>query len=178
MVLCFDASLCHFLTLVVLFFVFFWSSLQCAHAGCLMELCIQLCITMLGKQLIQNNLFEIGIPWVLMYLRRTEHNLNSRPTGHTVCGFNKSQNTLSPPTQLCLYLRGVRSTSVWCSGSYMGKKTLCRTLCSLQFIFIYFLMSRQYSCMKVQCTVWCFWYMYPPSFKKSLTLNTVMPGNL
>lgn len=36
--------------------------LKCAHAGCLMELCIQLCITMLGKQLIQNNLFEIGIP--------------------------------------------------------------------------------------------------------------------
>uniref|UniRef100_A0A8C6WP75 Anoctamin n=1 Tax=Neogobius melanostomus TaxID=47308 RepID=A0A8C6WP75_9GOBI len=33
---------------------------ECAHAGCLMELCIQLCITMLGKQLIQNNLFEIG----------------------------------------------------------------------------------------------------------------------
>lgn len=35
---------------------------QCAHGGCLMELCIQLSITMLGKQLIQNNLFEIGIP--------------------------------------------------------------------------------------------------------------------
>ncbi|XP_016396298.1 anoctamin-1-like isoform X3 [Sinocyclocheilus rhinocerous] len=35
---------------------------ECAHAGCLMELCIQLCITMLGKQLIQNNLFEIGVP--------------------------------------------------------------------------------------------------------------------
>ncbi|KAF3854218.1 hypothetical protein F7725_022273 [Dissostichus mawsoni] len=34
--------------------------LQCAHGGCLMELCIQLSITMLGKQLIQNNLFEIG----------------------------------------------------------------------------------------------------------------------
>uniref|UniRef100_A0A673X0P4 Anoctamin n=1 Tax=Salmo trutta TaxID=8032 RepID=A0A673X0P4_SALTR len=38
---------------------------ECAHAGCLMELCIQLCITMLGKQLIQNNLFEIGIPKML-----------------------------------------------------------------------------------------------------------------
>lgn len=35
---------------------------QCAHGGCLMELCIQLSITMLGKQLIQNNLFEIGVP--------------------------------------------------------------------------------------------------------------------
>lgn len=33
-----------------------------------MELCIQLCITMLGKQLIQNNLFEIGIPWVYTFM--------------------------------------------------------------------------------------------------------------
>uniref|UniRef100_A0A673FNA5 Anoctamin n=1 Tax=Sinocyclocheilus rhinocerous TaxID=307959 RepID=A0A673FNA5_9TELE len=39
---------------------------ECAHAGCLMELCIQLCITMLGKQLIQNNLFEIGIWYTLL----------------------------------------------------------------------------------------------------------------
>ena len=37
-------------------------TLQCAPGGCLMELCIQLSIIMLGKQLIQNNLFEIGIP--------------------------------------------------------------------------------------------------------------------
>lgn len=29
-----------------------------------MELCIQLSIIMLGKQLIQNNLFEIAIPYV------------------------------------------------------------------------------------------------------------------
>ncbi|XP_068432273.1 anoctamin-1a [Clinocottus analis] len=43
---------------------------ECAHAGCLMELCIQLCITMLGKQLIQNNLFEIGIPKLKKLLRR------------------------------------------------------------------------------------------------------------
>ncbi|KAK1168766.1 hypothetical protein AOXY_G9630 [Acipenser oxyrinchus oxyrinchus] len=35
---------------------------ECAPGGCLMELCIQLSIIMLGKQLIQNNLFEIGIP--------------------------------------------------------------------------------------------------------------------
>ena len=35
---------------------------QCAPGGCLMELCVQLSIIMLGKQLIQNNLFEIGIP--------------------------------------------------------------------------------------------------------------------
>lgn len=35
---------------------------QCAPGGCLIELCIQLSIIMLGKQLIQNNIFEIGIP--------------------------------------------------------------------------------------------------------------------
>uniref|UniRef100_H3ALY5 Anoctamin n=1 Tax=Latimeria chalumnae TaxID=7897 RepID=H3ALY5_LATCH len=35
---------------------------ECAPGGCLMELCIQLSIIMLGKQMIQNNLFEIGIP--------------------------------------------------------------------------------------------------------------------
>lgn len=41
-----------------------FSSLQCAPGGCLMELCIQLSIIMLGKQLIQNNIFEIGVPYV------------------------------------------------------------------------------------------------------------------
>ena len=30
-----------------------------------MELCIQLSIIMLGKQLIQNNIFEIGDPYVM-----------------------------------------------------------------------------------------------------------------
>lgn len=51
---------------------------ECAHAGCLMELCIQLCITMLGKQLIQNNLFEIGIPKLkkLLRKRKTERDKN------------------------------------------------------------------------------------------------------
>ncbi|XP_040059992.2 anoctamin-1a isoform X1 [Gasterosteus aculeatus] len=48
---------------------------ECAHAGCLMELCIQLCITMLGKQLIQNNLFEIGIPKLKKLLRRRKSDL-------------------------------------------------------------------------------------------------------
>lgn len=46
---------------------------QCAPGGCLIELCIQLSIIMLGKQLIQNNIFEIGIPWVdrtLLFLSR------------------------------------------------------------------------------------------------------------
>uniref|UniRef100_A0A8P4G553 Anoctamin n=1 Tax=Dicentrarchus labrax TaxID=13489 RepID=A0A8P4G553_DICLA len=51
---------------------------ECAHAGCLMELCIQLCITMLGKQLIQNNLFEIGIPKLKKLLRRRKSDLDSK----------------------------------------------------------------------------------------------------
>uniref|UniRef100_A0A9J7X6A7 Anoctamin n=1 Tax=Cyprinus carpio carpio TaxID=630221 RepID=A0A9J7X6A7_CYPCA len=42
---------------------------ECAHGGCLMELCIQLSITMLGKQLIQNNLFEIGVPKLKKLIR-------------------------------------------------------------------------------------------------------------
>ncbi|KAM4572726.1 anoctamin-1 isoform 2-T2 [Odontesthes bonariensis] len=48
---------------------------ECAHGGCLMELCIQLSITMLGKQLIQNNLFEIGVPKLKKLIRyiRSEH---------------------------------------------------------------------------------------------------------
>ncbi|TSL68260.1 Anoctamin-1 [Bagarius yarrelli] len=51
---------------------------ECAHAGCLMELCIQLCITMLGKQLIQNNLFEIGIPKLKKLLRRLKSKRDSK----------------------------------------------------------------------------------------------------
>ncbi|XP_063326660.1 anoctamin-1a isoform X1 [Pelmatolapia mariae] len=50
---------------------------ECAHAGCLMELCIQLCITMLGKQLIQNNLFEIGLPKLKKMLRKRKSELVS-----------------------------------------------------------------------------------------------------
>ncbi|KAF7646458.1 hypothetical protein LDENG_00187740, partial [Lucifuga dentata] len=42
---------------------------ECTDGGCLMELCIQLSITMLGKQLIQNNLFEIGIPKLKKLIR-------------------------------------------------------------------------------------------------------------
>uniref|UniRef100_A0A8C3SNI9 Anoctamin n=1 Tax=Chelydra serpentina TaxID=8475 RepID=A0A8C3SNI9_CHESE len=42
----------------------------CAPGGCLMELCIQLSIIMLGKQLIQNNLFEIGIPKLKKLFRK------------------------------------------------------------------------------------------------------------
>ncbi|KAM9860798.1 anoctamin-1a isoform 1-T1 [Aulostomus maculatus] len=51
---------------------------ECAHAGCLMELCIQLCITMLGKQLIQNNLFEIGIPKLKKLLRKRKSELDTK----------------------------------------------------------------------------------------------------
>ncbi|KAM6980355.1 anoctamin-1-like [Aplochiton taeniatus] len=51
---------------------------ECAHAGCLMELCIQLCITMLGKQLIQNNLFEIGIPKLKKLIRRRRSDMDSQ----------------------------------------------------------------------------------------------------
>ncbi|KAL1007050.1 hypothetical protein UPYG_G00081230 [Umbra pygmaea] len=51
---------------------------ECAHAGCLMELCIQLCITMLGKQLIQNNLFEIIIPKIKKMIRRQRSDMNSQ----------------------------------------------------------------------------------------------------
>ncbi|CAN9506867.1 unnamed protein product [Ophioblennius macclurei] len=51
---------------------------ECAHAGCLMELCIQLCITMLGKQLIQNNLFEIGIPKLKKLYRKRNSDLDTK----------------------------------------------------------------------------------------------------
>uniref|UniRef100_A0A3B4UGW2 Anoctamin n=1 Tax=Seriola dumerili TaxID=41447 RepID=A0A3B4UGW2_SERDU len=37
---------------------------ECAPPGCLIELCIQLSMIMLGKQLIQNNVFEVLIPYV------------------------------------------------------------------------------------------------------------------
>ncbi|XP_075715944.1 anoctamin-2 [Rhinoderma darwinii] len=58
---------------------------ECAPGGCLMELCIQLSIIMLGKQLIQNNLFEIAIPKLKKLFRKLkdertepgENNLNS-----------------------------------------------------------------------------------------------------
>ncbi|XP_023404484.1 anoctamin-2-like [Loxodonta africana] len=48
----------------------FSTSPQCAPGGCLMELCIQLSIIMLGKQLIQNNVFEIGVPKLKKLFRK------------------------------------------------------------------------------------------------------------
>uniref|UniRef100_A0A3B5KY36 Anoctamin n=1 Tax=Xiphophorus couchianus TaxID=32473 RepID=A0A3B5KY36_9TELE len=49
---------------------------ECAPGGCLIELCIQLSIIMLGKQLIQNNIFEIGIP----KLKKLIHALKEKET--------------------------------------------------------------------------------------------------
>ncbi|XP_032895485.1 anoctamin-2-like [Amblyraja radiata] len=43
---------------------------ECAPGGCLIELCIQLGIIMLGKQLIQNNIFEIGVPRMKKLFRK------------------------------------------------------------------------------------------------------------
>ncbi|CAG5850385.1 unnamed protein product [Menidia menidia] len=57
---------------------------ECAHAGCLMELCIQLCITMLGKQLIQNNLFEIGIPKLKKLLAKRKSELEEEELSKTL----------------------------------------------------------------------------------------------
>nr|XP_012613121.1 anoctamin-1 isoform X6 [Microcebus murinus] len=52
---------------------------ECAPGGCLMELCIQLSIIMLGKQLIQNNLFEIGIPKMKKLIRHLKLRRQSPP---------------------------------------------------------------------------------------------------
>ncbi|PNJ38921.1 ANO1 isoform 5 [Pongo abelii] len=57
---------------------------ECAPGGCLMELCIQLSIIMLGKQLIQNNLFEIGIPKMKKFIRYLKLKRQS-PPDHEEC---------------------------------------------------------------------------------------------
>ncbi|XP_070190756.1 anoctamin-4-like isoform X3 [Littorina saxatilis] len=43
---------------------------ECDAGGCLIELCIQLAIIMVGKQLIQNNLIEIVLPKVIKLIKR------------------------------------------------------------------------------------------------------------
>ncbi|KAL8585793.1 hypothetical protein ACOMHN_037356 [Nucella lapillus] len=43
---------------------------ECEAGGCLIELCIQLAIIMVGKQLIQNNLIEIVIPKLIKLIQR------------------------------------------------------------------------------------------------------------
>uniref|UniRef100_A0A3Q1C516 Anoctamin n=1 Tax=Amphiprion ocellaris TaxID=80972 RepID=A0A3Q1C516_AMPOC len=51
---------------------------ECAPPGCLIELCIQLSMIMLGKQLIQNNVCEILIPYV--YICVTSQNYEENET--------------------------------------------------------------------------------------------------
>lgn len=43
---------------------------ECEAGGCLIELCIQLAIIMVGKQLIQNNIIEIVVPRVMKFIKR------------------------------------------------------------------------------------------------------------
>ncbi|CAG5129014.1 unnamed protein product, partial [Candidula unifasciata] len=43
---------------------------ECEAGGCLIELCIQLAIIMVGKQLIQNNFIEIVVPKVIKFIKR------------------------------------------------------------------------------------------------------------
>ncbi|XP_076445347.1 anoctamin-1-like isoform X2 [Babylonia areolata] len=43
---------------------------ECEAGGCLIELCIQLAIIMVGKQLIQNNLIEIVVPKLIKLIQR------------------------------------------------------------------------------------------------------------
>ncbi|XP_029135093.2 anoctamin-2 [Labrus bergylta] len=47
---------------------------ECAPPGCLIELCIQLSMIMLGKQLIQNNVFEVLIPKLKKMYRTIQEN--------------------------------------------------------------------------------------------------------
>lgn len=55
---------------------------QCAPPGCLIELCIQLSMIMLGKQLIQNNVFEVLIPYVQFH--SYSHTLHPSSTEYPV----------------------------------------------------------------------------------------------
>uniref|UniRef100_A0A670XWW2 Anoctamin n=1 Tax=Pseudonaja textilis TaxID=8673 RepID=A0A670XWW2_PSETE len=57
--------------------------LQCAPGGCLMELCIQLSIIMLGKQLIQNNIFEIGVPKLKKLFRKLKDDRSEQKESHS-----------------------------------------------------------------------------------------------
>ncbi|XP_068134232.1 anoctamin-2 isoform X2 [Hyperolius riggenbachi] len=63
---------------------------ECAPGGCLMELCIQLSIIMLGKQLIQNNLFEIGIPKLKKLFRKLKDE-RSEPRENNLHNSRESQ---------------------------------------------------------------------------------------
>ncbi|XP_015271501.1 PREDICTED: LOW QUALITY PROTEIN: anoctamin-2-like [Gekko japonicus] len=56
---------------------------ECAPGGCLMELCIQLSIIMLGKQLIQNNIFEIGVPKLKKLFRKLKDDRTETKESHS-----------------------------------------------------------------------------------------------
>ncbi|XP_046373983.1 anoctamin-1-like isoform X3 [Haliotis rufescens] len=43
---------------------------ECEAGGCLIELCIQLAIIMIGKQLIQNNFVEIVLPKIIKFIKK------------------------------------------------------------------------------------------------------------
>ncbi|KAM9376072.1 anoctamin-1 [Pholidichthys leucotaenia] len=51
---------------------------ECAPPGCLIELCIQLSMIMLGKQLIQNNVFEVLIPKLKKMYRAFQEQKDSK----------------------------------------------------------------------------------------------------
>ncbi|XP_029010483.1 anoctamin-2 isoform X2 [Betta splendens] len=51
---------------------------ECAPPGCLIELCIQLSMIMLGKQLIQNNVFEILVPKLKKMYRTIQEQKGNR----------------------------------------------------------------------------------------------------
>ncbi|XP_056137543.1 anoctamin-1 [Lampris incognitus] len=53
---------------------------ECAPPGCLIELCIQLSMIMLGKQLIQNNVFEIVIPKLKKIYRTIQEEKGNKDT--------------------------------------------------------------------------------------------------
>ncbi|KAK0155716.1 Anoctamin-1 [Merluccius polli] len=60
---------------------------ECAPPGCLIELCIQLSMIMLGKQLIQNNVFEVVVPKLKkMYRTMQEEKGKKRAAGGDEAG--------------------------------------------------------------------------------------------
>ncbi|XP_056244397.1 anoctamin-1 isoform X1 [Seriola aureovittata] len=54
---------------------------ECAPPGCLIELCIQLSMIMLGKQLIQNNVFEVLIPKLKKMYRTIQEEKGKKRAG-------------------------------------------------------------------------------------------------
>ncbi|XP_061577905.1 anoctamin-1 isoform X2 [Cololabis saira] len=54
---------------------------ECAPPGCLIELCIQLSMIMLGKQLIQNNVFEVLIPKLKKMYRTIQEQKGKKRAG-------------------------------------------------------------------------------------------------